>query len=202
MGMYFDDNDSVEIKFTSIDNALNGLCERFDNTEEFLRVLLGKIDKLTEDFTDLSLKIQTSLINEKVEANVNEDFSSETKILNPTLTDSLEAKSDPHPIGLEIRYLGAPSGAGFEVMNERTEKNISTLYILEIDRAEKIAYFYPNKENLSQLIYDKQNLLNHVCDVEGVLTSDYEFNIQPQDYGVLMLESDYWKLKKKCLIKC
>ncbi len=103
---------------------------------------------------------------------------------------------------VEIRYLGAPSGNGFEMINERTTKSIDTLYILEIDRANGKAKFYPNNENLTQMIQSKHYYIDPVCDIEGSLDSLCYLNIAPENYGELLLDRDYWQVTKKCIIKC
>lgn len=200
MGMYFEDNDSSEKKFVSIDEVLNQLCNRIDATEAKLDILNELLSCISVNLKEISCTIETTL-NKKETAR----FCVTDNPINNVEKESeceLATSDNNTPKNLEIRFLGSPSGAGFEVMNEKTEKTISTLYILEIDRENRTAYFYPNKDNLSQLIYDKTNLLDYVCDVEGTLTSSCNLNISREHYGKLQLNADYWELKKKCLIIC
>ena len=119
-----------------------------------------------------------------------------------TQTQCAPANEECKAVNVEIRYLGAPSGEGFEIMNERAAKSFDTFYILEIDRANGKAKFYPNNENLTQMIQSKHYYLDPVCIIDGSLDNLCYLNITPENYGELVLDRDYWQVTKKCIIKC
>lgn len=208
MGMFINENKTAEKQFRDIDKTLNGLFDRIDSAEEKLETLKLVLGKLSDSLQEMSLSIKTALnqacdVNESIETSCTISASEEKEPIHECAPEEKVGADVKVESEFEIRFLGAPSGSGFEVMNERTEKSISTLYILEIDRANKIAYFYPNKENIAKLVYDRPHNLEPVCDIEGVDDSLCDLYISKDDYGVLHLEApDYWKVQKKCLIKC
>lgn len=121
---------------------------------------------------------------------------------SPQQTQCTPANEENKAVNVEIRYFGAPSGEGFEIINERTVKSFDTLYILEIDRANGKAKFYPNNENLTQMIQSRHYYIDPVCNIDGPLDNLCYLNITPENYGELELDKDYWQVTKKCVIKC
>ncbi len=202
MGMYFDENGTAENKFQSIDSALNGLCDRIDVIEAKLGVLLNAMNSISSNLQKMSLAINASL-SELSTVPVNPVAVEPTVESVSVYKENTKNEETNHAIVLEIRYLGAPSGAGFEVMNERAEKTVNTLYVLEIDRSAKTARFYPDKAKISQLAYNRTSLLDPVCEIDGVGDlSSCDISIIEEDYGLLCLDIDYWKVTKKCKLRC
>lgn len=205
-------NNSCEDKET-----LNSLLEQYKSEIEDLNkkieVLESRIEstnlffkKLTECLREMSEthpKDSCDIYNEHQCANGGEIADSAQDEDSDKKTEEETASREEKPEQskfTETRYLGAPSGQGFEVMNERGTKSIDTIYILEIDRENRTAKFYPNNDNVMQLIQDRKYYLDPVCDVEGSLDSLVYLNIPKENYGELTLDGDYWSLKKKCKI--
>jgi len=172
--MFINENETAEKQFRDIDKTLNGLFDRIDSVEEKLETLKLVLGKLSDSLQEMSLSIKTALnqacdVNESIETSCTIPASEEKEPIHECAPEEKVGADVKVESEFEIRFLGAPSGSGFEVMNERTEKSISTLYILEIDRANKIAYFYPKKKILPNLYMISRIILNPYATLKGWL---------------------------------
>ena len=122
-----------------------------------------------------------------------------TELVSSEEPEETETVTSPS-FNFETRYLGSPSGEGFEVMNERESKSVNSLYILKIDRERNYARFYPNMENSRQLVNERGTLLEPVCEIIGELQNATGLNVFEENYGELQLNGDYWTLVRKCKI--
>lgn len=203
----------------SEEDEISRLCSRIDFLEKKIDVLCDILCRLSSGFKDLSdatyVKSYLDYTSSVKSCTLEQD---ELQAMQEQVSDnsdtagqmygthaenvSAEENKETETIHREyvIRYLGAPSGNGFEVMNERTNIGVNTLYVLEIAREENYARFYPNVDNKVQLINERNYLFDPVCEAIGDLQYSSTLSVIEDNYGELELNGDYWILKKKCKV--
>ena len=181
----------LEKKVTAIEEVLEKMSACFKGMPSYT---MKNVQESIESYTPNTQTVDESSKKETYNNDSSTAYAPQTQC--PSVNEECEA------VKIELRYLGAPSGSGFEIINERSTISFDTLYILEIDRANGKAKFYPNVENLTQMVQSRNYYIDPVCDIEGSLDNICSFNISRENYGELILDNDYWQVTKKFLIKC
>ena len=175
------DNYSIEQKIDCLDRVISILCNRFDNFEA---ILLEIKNFLEEKYGSMD----SSLVDD----------------LQPTVnqTPISEVENEDAPSKITVGFCGQPDGPGFDDTSITEERGIRSLYeIRKIDSTH--ATFLPMSDKLSRFRNNVTSLLLPVCDVEGDISECNDIIIENEDWGELLLEDgNYWKVVKKCLIKC
>lgn len=190
--------DALERKVELLSDMMSRLSGGFRDLSEATRYSNYMTDDADYDtkevVTECACEVDTNV--SPIAVPVDENNQTDLAPLEKDGSDSVMSSS----FNYEIRYLGSPSGSGFEVMNERDSMSVNSFYILEIDRERCFARFYPNVANSKQLVLERANLLDPVCEIVGEPLNADELNVAEENYGELQLCGDYWALVKKCKI--
>ncbi len=119
----------------------------------------------------------------------------------PNLRDESQSNTQLHSQVIRY-YFGTPDGAGFEQCNAFTDSDSpKVLYVIE--SADGInGRFYPLNRSFARLRSNANSFLMPLCEVVGSLDTLASLNLSTEDYGEVELADDYWKVTRKCIIKC
>lgn len=163
----------------------NKLLQQLDGIRIALEHIAEKVNFNTIDFSNLK-----TLNGQQV----TKDIVSENRNSQPPTSQNIPS--------INRLFFGTPDGAGFDECNVINDPDSpKVLYVVEtIDGIN--GRFYPLSKGSARLKSNAKSFLLPLCELRSSLESIENFNIQPNDYGEIMLEDGYWNVKKKCIIDC